>query len=62
MYVNSLNLLKTKYRSKSCGKFDKHPIALNKFASPFPCGSGSSRDVSAEPGIDNLNCGRDDMS
>lgn len=53
---------KTIYRSKSCGKFDRHPIAPNKFASPCPCGSGNSRDVSTEPGIDNLNCGRDDIS
>lgn len=37
-------------------------MAANRFGSPGPTGSGNSRVVKTDPGIDNRNWGRDDMS
>lgn len=50
------------YRSNNRGNWDKHPIAASRFGSPGPTGSGNSRVVKTDPGIDNRNWGRDDIS
>lgn len=49
-------------RSKSRGNWDRQLIAANRFGSPGPWGSGSSREFNTEPDTDNRNWGRDDIS